>query len=188
MGMPGVPASKTQRVHAKEWALIKTMTSVNNLSRLTINIDFCYHMLDHDNHDETVFDHEHVRNFVSYMRSRMLRNGEALNTTQIHGYCRIQDEDSDKRYRFHSDDDEYGKSHLKIKKLGHKFHAHEDSGSEREGDHLIHSDGMSDEEDEWDDYDDSEDEYDSDEDMPPLEDDSSDEDEEMPPPGDSDVD
>jgi hypothetical protein len=185
MGMPGVPISRTKKVHEKEWALVKALTTIKNLQRLSINIDFCYHMLDHDGHDDEVFEHEHIRAFIQYMRSRMLKKGDALGTTQIHGYCRVHDEVEDKRYRFHSD--EYGKSHLAILKSGHKIthHNHEDSGSELDDDELRDLEDMSDDEDAWeDDSDDDEDnsdddsDGDDDEDMPPLEDSS--EDEEMP--------
>jgi hypothetical protein len=173
MGMPGVPLSRTKKVHEKEWTLIKSITSIADLQRLSINIDFCYHMLDHDGYEDEVFEHDHIRSFIACMRSRMLKKGEALGTTQIHGYCRVHDEVDDKRYRFHSDDDEYGKSHLTVIRSGHRStrHNHEDSGSELDHEDLPHLDNMS-VEDEWEDESDDED-YDSedisDSDMPPFE-------------------
>ena len=183
---------RTKKLHDKEWALFKALIKITDLTRLSINVDFCYHMLDHEGHDEEVFEHEHIRSFVAYLRSHMLKKGDALGTTQIHGYCRVHDEVEDKRYRFHSDDDEYGKSHLKIMKNGsHQSaarHNHMDSGSEADDDDALpHLDGMSD--DEWEDEttsDDDDDEVEDDDsdassdvEMPPLED-ISDEDEETP--------
>jgi hypothetical protein len=192
IGMPGVPLSRTKKVHEKEWVLIKSLTSITNLQRLSINIDFCYHMLDHNGHDDEVFEHDHIRGFIDYMRSRMLKKGDALGVTQIHGYCRVHDEVDDKRYRFHCDDDEYGKSHLKVMKTGHKLarHNHQDSGSELDDDDLPDLEDMSDDEGAWEDDtddDESDSEDDSDSDMPALEDSSEDE-ESMPPLKDRDLD
>ena len=172
-------------MHEAEWAVIKAITSINELQRLCINIDFCYHMLDHDHYDDFVFEHEHIRGFIAYLRGKMLKKGEALGTTQIHGYCRVQDEVDDKRYRFHSDDDENGKSHLKVmnrKPHDSARHEHEDSGSEMDGDDDLPD--LEDISDEWEDETDDEEESkvgaedsghdDDDDDMPQLEDDSSD--------------
>lgn len=149
MGVAGVPMSRTKKLHENEWKLIKALTAITNLPRLSINVDFCYHMLDPEAHDEEVFEHEHIRSFIAYLRSRMLKKGEALGATQIHGYCRVHGQVEDKRYRFHSDDDEYGKSHLQIMKNGsHQTarHHHLDSGSELDDDsELTDLEDMSDE-------------------------------------------
>jgi hypothetical protein len=178
MGVAGVPTPRTTNLHNKEWALFRALAEITDLPRLSINVDFCYHMLDHEGHDEDVFEHEHIRGFIGWLRSRMLKKGDALGTTQIHGYCRVNDEVEDKRYRFHSDDDEYGKSHLQIMKDGgHQSvarHDHMDSGSEADDQDMPDLDEMSDE---WEDEsdEDEEDEEDDDSDngselsMPPFE-------------------
>jgi hypothetical protein len=179
MGVPGMPPlHRIKKLHDKEWTLLKALTEITNLSRLSINVDFCYHMLDHEVLDEEIFGHEHIRAFICYMRSHMLKKGDALGTTQIHGYCRVHDEVEDKRYRFHSDDDEYGKSHLTVMKNGpHQSstrHNHSDSGSdvdEDDGQHDWETEDE-DEEDDDDEYDEYGDESDgaSDISMPTLED------------------
>lgn len=178
MGIDGVPSSKTGKMHNNEWNLIKALTTgITDLSRLSVNVDFCYHMLDHEGHDEAIFEHEHIRNFIAYMRTRMLKKGEALGATQIHGYCRVHNEVEDKRYRFHCDDDEYGKSHLELfkNKSSHPsaHHDHADSGSELDDDaDLPDLEDLSDFEGEWEDEEDSDGD---DSDMPPLEDSTDDE-------------
>ncbi|KIW08585.1 uncharacterized protein PV09_00548 [Verruconis gallopava] len=153
IGMPGLPISRTTKIHDREWGLLKALTMITNLQRLAINVDFCYHMLDHDGHDDNVFEHDHIRSFIAYMRSRMLKRGAELSSRQIHGYCRVHDEVEDKRYRFHCDDDEYGKSYLTLLKTAThspSHHNHSDSGSEMDS-HMSEPEGATDNEDEWED-------------------------------------
>ena len=182
MGAPGPPSDfHMQKLHTKEWAMIKTLTStITDLHRLSINVDFCFHMLDYEARNEEVFDHEHIRGFIGYLRSKMLKKGAALGTTQIHGYCRTNGTIEDKRYRFHSDDDATGTSYLRLMKNGahdNVRHDHMDSGSELDDD--VDLPDLEDISDEWEDENDEDEEYlsdeDDDSDMPALEDSSDDE-------------
>lgn len=175
VGVPGTPPPMTGKTHAAEWAMLEVLASITNLSRLTVNVDMCAHMLDHMEHGPDMFKHEHVRKFIQYFRTRMLKNGDELGLTQIQSFCRGG---SDPRYRFHSADDEFGKSYLDPENKSHEFklHNHQDTENEHEDGEEVDED----DDDEWGDDDDDEDSEtnsdDTDEGMPDLDDMSADED------------